>query len=101
MKYILAEYFAALKKWGSHMKKYTSWPSMSVFAFLLVVFYKNVFIFLGVVIFKKNLLSYFMKTYVNVSTPKYASINESIWIWAQYLLILLITAHGHLVPWPK
>ena len=50
-------------------------PSMSVFAFLPVVFYKNIFVFLGVVVFKKNVLSYFMKTYVNVSTPKYASTN--------------------------
>ena len=42
-------------------------PSMSVFAFLPVVFYKNILIFLGVVILKK--------TYVSESTSKYASIN--------------------------
>ena len=38
-------------------------PNMSVFAFLPVVFYKNVFVFLGLVIFCKNVLSYFMNSY--------------------------------------
>ena len=41
-------------------------PSMSVFAFLPVVFYRNIFVFLGIVVILKNVLSYFMKTYVNV-----------------------------------
>ena len=54
---------------------------MSVFAFLPVVLYKNVFLFLEQVVFYKNVLSYFMKSYLNVSTIKYAYINvfHSVW----------------------
>ena len=47
-------------------------PSMSVIAFLPVLFYKNVFVFLDQVVFYKNVLSYFIKAYLNVSTLKYA-----------------------------
>ena len=60
--------------------------SMSVFASLLVVFYKNVFVFLGIGVFVQNVLSYFMKMYVNVSTPKYASI--SFFLMLPYSVIL-------------
>ena len=45
---------------------------MSVFVFLPVVFYKNVFVFLDLLVFCKNVLSYFKKLYVSVSTLKYA-----------------------------
>ena len=45
---------------------------MSVFAFLPVGFLKNVFIFIDLVVFCKNVLSYFKKLYVSVSTLKYA-----------------------------
>ena len=37
-----------------------------------VVFYKNVFVFLDLVVFCKNVLSYFKKSYVSISTLKYA-----------------------------
>ena len=47
----------------------------SVFALLPVLFFKNVFIFLYLVVFYKNVLSYFFKSYVNISTLKYAYIN--------------------------
>ena len=43
--------------------------SMSVFAFLPVVFYKNEFVFLDQVVFDKNVLLYFIKLYLRVSTP--------------------------------
>ena len=52
---------------------------LNVFAFLPVVFYKNVF--LGIVILKKNVFLYFMKAYVSISTPKYASINTSKYVF--------------------
>ena len=48
------------------------WASMSVFVFLPVVFYKNVFVFLDLLVFCKNVLSYFKKLYVSVSKLKYA-----------------------------
>ena len=55
-----------------------------------IIFYKNVLIFLGVVILKKNVLSFFMKTYVSVSTPKYTSINvfqfQTLFTYAYYLI---------------
>ena len=50
-------------------------PNVSIITFLPVVFYKNVLIFSDLVIFSKNVLSYFMKSYENVSTLKYAYIN--------------------------
>ena len=45
---------------------------MSVFAFLPVVFYKNVFIFIFLVVSCKNVFSYFKKLYVSVNRLKYA-----------------------------
>ena len=51
---------------------------MSIFAFLRVLFYKNVFIFLGVVVFKKNVLSYFMKTYYSRHSVNGHSVNGTI-----------------------
>ena len=59
-------------------KIYTIWQSdtflssMSVFAFLPVIFYKNIFVLLDQVVFYKKVLSYFIKLYSNVSTLKYA-----------------------------
>ena len=41
---------------------------MSVFAFLPVIFYKNVFVFLDLVVFCKSVLSYFKKLYASVNT---------------------------------
>ena len=45
---------------------------MSIFAILPVVFYKNLLVFLDQVVFNKIVLSYFIKSYLNVSTLKYA-----------------------------
>ena len=50
---------------------------MSVFALLPAVFFKNVFVFLDLVVYYKNVLSYFIKPYVNVSTLKYTYINDN------------------------
>ena len=48
---------------------------MSVFALLPVVFNKNVFVFLDQVVFSKNVLSHFIKSYLNVRTLKYTHKN--------------------------
>ena len=45
-------------------------PNMSVFAHLPVIFYKNVFVFLDLVVFCKDILSYFKKSYVSVRLQK-------------------------------
>ena len=48
---------------------------MSVFAPFPVVFFKNVFLFLDLVVIYKNVLSNLTKRSVNVSTLKYAYID--------------------------
>ena len=45
---------------------------MSVFDFLPVVFYQNVFVFLDQVVFYKNVLSYFMKSFIHDVRDMYA-----------------------------
>ena len=48
---------------------------MSVFALRPYIFYKYVFVFMKSVIFFKNIFSYFMNMYVNLSTSKYVHKN--------------------------
>ena len=60
--------FLVLVKLASRRQNIVSKPSMSVFALLPVVFFINLLAFLDLVVFFKNVFSYFIKFYVRVSS---------------------------------